>query len=123
VKIAKEKELYTKSTKYLRAELNNRSNSFIETLSAMQTMIKSISKEVSDWKVKHRELSNQAQLLQNFCMQLKEKLSTSPISKMQPELCKVFEILFAKISVLREKNDEVQDEVAVLHVGVEEEKR
>lgn len=122
-KLAKEKETYGKFNKELRAEAATKSDNFIKTLSATQAMIKSLFKEMMEGKSKFREVRNQVQLLQNFCMQLQEKLSSSRINKLQPELCKVFEILFSKMSVLREKNDDIQDEIATLHVGVEEERR
>jgi chromosome segregation ATPase len=107
--------------KDLKQSLSDRSTSFVEVLGNTQKTLKSLHQEVAAGKAKLMDVGNQALLLKNFCLQLQSKLSL-PVNKLQPEIERVFEILFEKMSGLNSRHDSSQDDVASLRVAIEEEK-
>lgn len=107
--------------KDLKQLLSDRSTSFVEVLGNTQKILKSLHQEVAAGKAKLMDMGNQALLLKNFCLQLQSKLSL-PVNKLQPEIERVFEILFEKMSGLNFRHDSSQDDVASLRVTIEEEK-
>lgn len=85
-------------------------------------MIGTLKREMLDGKSEFNDICNQTQLLKKFCVQLQDKISHSPLNKLQPELEKVFDTLFDKINGLRESNEGINNDIATLQVTVEEER-
>jgi len=108
--------------KDLKQLISSRTTDFVELLSSSQKAAKSLYQELVAGKSKLADLTNQTLLLKNFCLQLHSKLSL-PVSKLQPELDRVFETLFEKLSGVCERHDTANDDLATLRVAVEEEKR
>ena len=122
MELTKQRETSRVTIKELKEDLEERSSNFVEVLGHTQTMISALKRQVLDNRSEYGELSNQTQLLHKFCSQLHERNSKSPLRRIEPELEKVFETLFEKLSVLRQSNEGVHDDMAVMQVSLEEER-
>jgi hypothetical protein len=58
----------------LRQELASRNDAYLNSLSLLQEAVNVLRKDVLSNKERYREISNQSQLLKNFCYQLFSKV-------------------------------------------------
>lgn len=119
---SKEREQYKQEINELKTENAEKTNSFAEAMNKIQTMLSEVKRDWIENQGKFREMQNQFQLMQRFVDQLKEKVKTNVISKMQPDLLKAFDILFGKLQEQKDSNDVLHDDIATLQVSLEEER-
>ena len=122
VAASKEREEHRKEINKYKTENAEKTKGFAEAMNTIQSMLTEIKKDWTENQEQFREIENQIQLMRRFVSQLKEKVWTNPIRKMQPELEKTFDILFGKLQDTRDANEVLRDDIATLQVSLEEER-
>ena len=119
---SKEREQYKKKISELNTENAEKTKGFAEAMNTIQRMLTEIKRDWIENQGQFRDIENQVQLMQRFVRQLKEKLKTHSIMKMQPELEKSFDILFGKLQEQKDANEVLHDDIATMQISLEEER-